>query len=327
MQAGSSSGLRYTLHIGKAPTNTVKEIKVSGTNDDDQGADEEKDAGDEKDADEETTDTESENEDEGAGGSNRYVLIRVGFDDSLLNGPGEKPVAPTEPTKPEGYTPLAEGDESQDADSDSDQADGEDADDEDAAPKPSEVKRNVAFDKYDADLAAYEEALVDYEVDISAYEKATQEKETQAEIGKKKAKILNERFEKWYYVVSSENLKTLRSGRADVTEPVAATTPQGQPAVGAGMLKPMTDRPDVSFPVVNIEETKDASDVEDSAPVEKPAVDKPSVEKPNIDNEAQEESSENGDTKMEETADSVEEQVDSEPETEQEKDEETELGE
>ena len=72
------------------------------------------------------------------------------------------------------------------------------------------------------------------------------------------------------------------------------------------------DRPDVSFPVVDIEETKKSSDVEDPAPVEKPA-----IQKPEVDTETPEQPSEDGDAKMEGAADPVEEKVDSEPETDE----------
>ena len=328
MRAGTSDGLRYTLHVGKAPTNTVAEIDVAGTSSDqdkeeekpNEGEGDEADA--EKDAAPKTDSKEESSEDESADDSNRYVLIRVAFDESLLDGPDEKPVAPTEPTKPDGYTEASDDGESPDAkadepekDADSETAkpddkdDGEDGGEEDAAPKPSKMERNPSFVKYDKDLAAYEEAQVDYEVALSTFESAVKERESQIEIGKKKAEILNGRFEKWYYIVSSENLKTLQSSRAELIEPVITTTPGDEAAAEArAAAKAMVDRPDVSFPVVDTDAKKETSETEDSVTVEKPSVEKPEVDKPKVDKPSEDGPTDDGGDKMEEVAEPVEEQ-------------------
>ena len=312
MQAGTSSGLRYTLHVGKAPTNTEAAIDVAGASDEqskeyESSKEEGGETSDTEDASSKSDATEESSESESVDDSNRYVLIRVAFDESLLSDPGEKPVAPTEPTKPEGYTEASDDDESQDADedkkdtdaesetADSDgEEDGEEDGDEDAAPKPSKMQRNPAFVKYDKDLAAYEEAKVDFEVAFNTYTAAVSEKEAQAEVGKKKAEILNGRFEKWYYIVSSENLKTLQSDRAELIEPVITTTPEDEARAAA---KAMVDRPDVSFPEVDAGQKKEPVETEDSAPVEKPPVDKPEVDRPSEDGPT-----ENGEGEMEEVA-------------------------
>ena len=308
MRAGTSDGLRYTLHVGKKPTKAVSEINVAGAKDESseqvkdeenagEGGDDnaEEDAADEPDAKEESPEGDS------AEDSNRYVLIRVAFDESLLDDLGEKPVAPTEPTKPEGYTEPSE-DETKDPDTDKSEADvdkvtgseGDDSGEEDEAPKPGKVERNPAFVKYDKDLAAYEEAKVDYEIALSSYESAVTDRESKVELGKKKAEILNGRFEKWYYIVSSENLKTLQSSRAELIESVDET-PEDQEEAAKGL----EDQPDVSFPVVDTKE--EAPEVEeDSAPVEKPSVEKPEVDKPSEDG-----ATKGGDDKIEEVPEEV----------------------
>lgn len=308
MRAGTSGGLLYTLHVGKAPTNTTAEIDVAGAGDEKTADEKEDDGSPTSESDEEGADSDTANggdsaeeSADGAGDSNRYVLIRVAFDESLLGDPGEKPVAPTKPTKPEGYTEASDSDQSTDRESDAAESEGEDGGDdgeeEDEAPKPDKIERNPAFAKYDQDLAAYEEAQVDYEVAVSTYKSAATERESQIEIGKKKAEILNGRFEKWYYVVSSENLKTLQSSRAELVEPVVATTPAGEAAVEAdAAATAMEERPDVSFPVVDTEEKMETAKTEEASaaveetpadekqveekPVEKPSVEKPAVEKP-----------------------------------------------
>ena len=316
MRAGTSSGLRYTLHVGKAPTNTTDEIDVAGASDGETKQTEDKgDAGKEeigkdgaegdkkKDASEKTNAKEPSSENESDDDSNRYVLIRVAFDDSLLSDPGETPVAPKEPVKPQGYTEASDEGESKDADQPIDSADdkvaadGEDSADssgsgeEDEAPKPIKTERDPAFVKYDKDLAAYEEAQVDYELALSTYEAAVSERESQVKIGKKKAEILNGRFEKWYYIVSSENLKTLQSSRAELTDPVEETKSEDEAAADAKV-----DRPDVSFPVVDTQQKKESSESEEATTFEKPSVEKPEVKT------AEEGPAENGDGKMEEVA-------------------------
>jgi len=301
MQAGTSSGLRYTLHVGKAPTSTVEAIDVAGASDDDSKKDDpsEEDGGEASDGEEASSKSdamEDVSESDSVDDSNRYVLIRVAFDESLLNDPGEKPVAPTKPTEPQGYTEASDDEESQGTDSDgatsavksetarSDGEEDDDDDDDEAAPKPSKMERNPAFVKYDEDLAAYEEAQVDFEVALSTYTSAASEKEAQIEVGKKKAQILNGRFEKWYYIVSSEKLKTLQSDRAELVEPVITTTSGDEAAAEArAAAKAMVDRPDVSFPEVDAGQKKEPAETEDVAPVDKPAVDKPAVDKPAVD--------------------------------------------
>ncbi len=315
MRAGTSSGLRYTLHVGKAPTNTAAEIDVAGSNagESNIGKEEEaatEDEGEQNADDEDTADkpdgTEESSDDESADDSNRYVLIRVAFDESLLTDPGEKPVAPTKPTKPEGYTEASDKGESEGASADEsdngedaagDESESEDSGEEDEAPKPEKTERNPAFVKYDKDLAEYEEAQVDYEVALSTYEAAVSERESQVKIGKKKAEILNGRFEKWYYIVSSENLKTLQSSRAELTDPVEEAKTEDAAAADA-----KTDRPDVSFPMVDTEQKRETSETEEATTVEKPSVEKPEVDA------TDDGPAENGDGKMEEA---------SEPETDE----------
>ena len=267
MKAGTSDGLRYTLHIGKAPTDTVDEIKVGGTDDEGKKAD----AGEDADKDETAVETaEGESDD-----TNRYVLIRVTFDDTLLADPGEEPVKPTAPIKPEGYSPAPK-EETSDGDEDAKEDDTEsDSGDEDAAPKPDNMERSPAFVKYDEDMAAFESAEVEYELALTAYEAANKDKESQTKAGKQKAEILNGRFEKWYYIVSSENLKTLQSDRAELTEPVIVTTSDDEATTGANTpAAAMEDRPDVSFPEIETqkEESPEKPNEDEAKPVEKPPV-------------------------------------------------------
>ena len=280
MKAGTLDGLRYTLHIGKAPTDTVEEIKVGGTSEDEKSNDEEADdTREDLDKDKAAEETPKDAIED----TNRYVLIRVAFDESLLSNPGEAPVKPTPPTKPDGYTAASE-EEAPEGD-DNTNVDDTDAnsEDEDAAPKPDNMQRNPAFVKYDEDSAAFESAEVEYELALTAYEAASKEKESKTKAGKKTAEILNGRFEKWYYIVSSENLKTMQGEREALTEPVIVTTADDESAIEAKAAEAtaaaMEDRPDVSFP--KIETPKEGSAKQGSSEESKPAETKP-VEKPPV---------------------------------------------
>ena len=87
MVAQSSEGLIYHLHFGKPFSGTETEIEVGKT----KVADEEGKTVSEKTGEDEAEKSESKR--------NRYLFIRVGFDESLI---GKPPVKPEEPKKPEG---------------------------------------------------------------------------------------------------------------------------------------------------------------------------------------------------------------------------------
>ena len=267
VQAATSDGLLYTLHVGKANASDKKEIKVAGASDD---TDEEKTEDDENAAGDDTEprdpssaeDKESDSKEESS--DNRYVLIRVGFDESYIGAELTAPEEPVSPVKPEGYVPEPEKDESKDA-ADEESAEGDD----DAAPKPKAAERDEKFAAYDVAMAAYEEEKIDFEVAMSEFKTEQEERASQIKLGKQKAKILNERFEHWYYVVSGENLSTLQADREALIE---VKDPPKAPLDGLGKI------PDTSFP--NIDVDADAATAKPVMKVEKPSTKKPPTEKP-----------------------------------------------
>jgi hypothetical protein len=291
MQAGTSDGLRYTLHIGKASSQTTGEIKVGGTQKDVADSGESKSdevatddsaiVGDANSSDNDIVSAETgvkpSNESESQSEQNddsRYVLIRVAFDGSLLKSPGAKPTPPQPPIKPDGYTEaVTEADKSDDAQAESDTPDAgdsgdqEESTDDESAPKPADVQRSPAFVKYDEELAAYEDAQVDYEVALSQWETETDAFDRLAKEGQQKADILNGRFEKWYYIVSSDNLKTLQSGREDLIQPQIIAPDEDGTA--------LQDRPDVSFPQIDTNSLSQSADSPAPTKVEKPPVTPP----------------------------------------------------
>ncbi len=267
VQAATSDGLLYTLHVGKANASDKKEIKVAGASDE---ADDTEDESEDTDAEEETSDNEADSskedpESQQEPSDNRYVLIRVGFDESYIGPELEAPKKPVAPVKPEGYVPAPEKDDSEPTDEQSEEGD------EDAAPKPKAAERDEKFVAYDEALAAHEEAKVDFEVAQSEFERKQEERAGQIKEGKQKAKILNQRFEDWYYVVSGENLATLQADRKTLVE---VKEPPKTPSEEMGKI------PDTSFPEIKVDPDAAPATEAPEMKVEKPSTEKPPTEKP-----------------------------------------------
>ena len=265
VQAATSDGLLYTLHVGKANASDKKEIKVAGASDEDKTEDDKDAAGDDAEPSAPSSDEDKETDSQDESSDNRYVLIRVGFDESYIGAELKAPEEPVSPTKPEGYTPAPEQDETESTDEES--AEGED----DAAPKPKAAERDEKFAAYDVAVAAYEEAKIDFEVAMSEFKTEQEERAEQIKLGKQKAKILNQRFEDWYYVVSGENLTTLQADRATLIE---VKEPPKAPLDGLGKI------PDTSFPNVDVGADATAATGDPEMKVEKPSTEKPPTEKP-----------------------------------------------
>ena len=265
VQAATSDGLLYTLHVGKANASDKKEIKVAGATDEEKTEDGEDAAADDAQPSVPSSDEDAESDSQQESSDNRYVLIRVGFDESYIGAELKAPEEPVSPTKPEGYTPAPEQDETESTDEES--AEGED----DAAPKPKAAERDEKFAAYDVAVAAYEEAKIDFEVAMSEFKTEQEERAEQIKLGKQKAKILNQRFEDWYYVVSGENLTTLQADRATLIE---VKEPPKAPLDGLGKI------PDTSFPNIEVGPDATAAAADPEMKIEKPPTEKPPTEKP-----------------------------------------------
>lgn len=164
--------------------------------------------------------------------ANRYVMVRVVFDESLLPARPATPEAPVSPAKPENYVPAAPAPAA---------AEGQPPTD------PPADSRDPAFVEYDTRLAEYEQAKMQFELAEVRFADELKSWEESVRKAKRKAKDLNERFGAWYYVVSGDNLKELQMKRADLVQPVNADPMSGgQPGDGppSGTLP---DVPDISF--------------------------------------------------------------------------------
>lgn len=238
---GTEQGVLYTLSVGANYDGEETEIEIGSTEEDGEG----------EDSKEAAVEPSVQNKD-------RYMMVRVAFDESLVSQKPVQPVEPVAPVKPEGYLPAPEK-----ADTDTD-AKNPDEPSEDPAEKPPSEKtteRDPAFIKYDSDLAAFEELKLDYELAKTRFETETKEFQDKISKGKKLVAELNERFGDWYYVISGENLSTLQSKRSDLVKT--------KPAPAGG---PPTGRPNLSFPNLPIPPTQGeppAASNNQEAPAEK----------------------------------------------------------
>ena len=272
---GTDKGVQYTLHIGNPVEGEQAEIEI-GTSSEPKPTEEAKttDAGQAK--------TDGENGDEepdDAEVDNRYLLVRVALDQSLINPKPEKPVEPVAPVAPEGYEPLVEEPEKKE----SDDATESKAPQDDKAPEGVEAPegetesddkpdRDPEFVKHDEALKAFEEAKVQYELDLTRFEDDTKAYTEKVGEAQKLVDELNERFGEWFYVMSADNLNTLRTERVDLVT-------EKEPEPGSEPVPPAT--PDISFPDLPVGDGEEAEKVEQPSEVAEPAVESSTPEESN----------------------------------------------
>ena len=242
---GTDQGVLYTLSVGATYDGEDTEIEIGSPDEGSDGGEES--GGDSK---EKADVPEIQNQD-------RYMMVRVSFDESLISQTPVPPVAPVAPEKPAGYLPAPERNATEtEADKPAEPAD-------DVAEKPpgeTKPERDPAFIKYDSDVAAFEGLELDYELAKTRFETETVEFQAKIAEGKKLVAELNERFGDWYYVISGENLSTLQSKRSDLVKTKPA------PAGGAP-----GGRPNLSFPNLPILPTQGGPPAAGNSP-ETPAV-------------------------------------------------------
>jgi len=267
LEFGTSKGLRYRLHVGKAVADEEDTIEIGS---------EEKEPKEEEASDPDADSTEDD--------SNRFMYVRVTFDESLLGDRPEEPKLPEVPTKPEGYEP-AKAAEKVDGSEEEPAADAEGeaakpAAEDPAAEEPAAEERNPAFVAYDEALKAFETAKGEHEMNLTRHKQDNEAFDKKIEDGKKLVEELNQRFGDWYYVIAASNINTLQSTRDDLVKLIVEPPDESVPGT------PPT--PDISFPEINGEgstfkngpeddpkpeaEMKDEPESKDDAKAEQPAV-------------------------------------------------------
>ena len=229
--AGTEDGVAYTLQFGKPVEGTEEAIEIGKGNEKPADGTENKPAEGEAAKADATADA-------AANGKNRYVMIRVSVDPSLLGGQPVAPVEPAKPTQPEGYVPRP--------------APAQPAEGEAAAAQQPETPdtRDPKFIEYDAQVKAWEEARTTYELEKTQHEMKLKEFDEKLKAAQKRVAELNDRYGSWYYVVSAENLAGLLVKRTDLEKPKA-------PPADA-----LPQRPNINF---------EESDVPPAPPVIEPA--------------------------------------------------------
>ena len=170
--------------------------------------------------------TADENKDSKTGPNlNRYVMIRVEYDPSIVGPPPTIPRQPNPPQKPKSL----EG-----QDTFNRQA-------SDLPPIPLGTPRVTPFDVmsrlYEKEYAEYQAKLE--EVDTKTVELAEYNK--RIENGKKKVAELNERFGSWFYVVKADKLKELKFNRESLVS-AKVENPNSLPPVQG-----LNQRPNLEF--------------------------------------------------------------------------------
>ncbi len=245
LEIGTDKGVVYTLHVGKSFDGDEEAIEIgtgsdansdSETDSQPDNADPTKtEAGNSSEPEANESDASGDPKETSAEAKNRYLMVRVSFDESLIKPKPVTPVPPIEPVKPEGYAPPPE-DEAAKADKPDVDAPGEDA--VEKPPADDKPERDPEFVKYDEAIKAFEDQKIDYELAKTRFESETDAFEKKVVEGRKLVDELNERFGDWYYVISGDNLNTLQTQRADLV------TKKEKPAGEADA----PTRPDISFP-------------------------------------------------------------------------------
>ena len=246
IQIGTNEGVLYTLQIGKVVEGEANEIEIGGAK-----------SVEDIDTEEEMERIASYQEEE----RNRYVMIRVSFDETLLGPAPQKPAAPVEPTQPDGYQPPedleAKEEQSADQADDNSQQQGDDKQQESAATEQQETDqddqppaRDPAFVAYDQAMAEYRQAKIDYELELTRYEDQNLEHQKRVAEGKVLVDILNQRFGDWYYVVKGSNLRALQFTREDIVRISELDEVDDFNAAGSLPNFGIPQIPNISFPEI-----------------------------------------------------------------------------
>ncbi len=238
-QAGTGDGVLYTLQVGKTVEGSEKEIEVGGAK---------------SLPDEDTEEAKEKIANYQEGEKNRYVMIRVSFDESLLGPKPQLPSPPIEPVRPDGYEPAkepssdsAEADKTTESDS-ANSANTANEQDSDSVPPAdaTEPDRPAEFITYEGALAEFERDKIDYELAKSRFEDEIKLFQKRVEEGQKLVDELNQRFGDWYYVIKGSNLRALQMERKDIIRPAQHVPETPEPTA-------IPERPNLDFPDVEAE--------------------------------------------------------------------------
>ena len=238
MKAGRGDGVLYTMHFGNPVSGEEEEIEIGLARNNDGNNDGPEEASNESGPDTEgQPEAEVEQPDDEAKKDqilNRFLMIRVSFDESLLGEKPNEPSAPVEPVKPEGYVAAANPtkSENESASSEDDAAPTPEDNDNEQTEKELKDDRPEAFKEYDRLLDEFNQAKSQYEIQLTQFETATSDFAEKVAEGQKLVSELNERFGKWFYVISADNLESIQLTKADLISDKPKVEADIQPPAG-----------------------------------------------------------------------------------------------
>lgn len=272
LAVSTDSGVKYWLNFGEVIVGDETEIEIGGSTQNESkekdGSESQQPNGDETGDNEaennetkngetsETNEEESEESQENNASRNRYLMVRVEFDETLVKQP-LAPIKPIEPVKPEGYDEWQnerikkEIETGEPADSAEDQQNNG-SEESDAPELPDEVSEEVnaqeeefllyqvARQKYLTEMETFPEKEQIYEEETRAYRRKIRQ-------GKRLVRELNERFGEWYYVIADSSFEKLQTSRDELVS--AKQIPPENPLAPPQQKSPTSERPDIDFSI------------------------------------------------------------------------------
>lgn len=240
---GTEQGIRYYLNFGKPVTGDEAAIEIGSSGSSGQSADPANPAADKKQPD---AATDQVPEPPSGAIKNRYVMIRVVADPTLLGPEPTQPVEPKKPEPPAGYTPAVDKTAEEKAAAEKAAAEKANAGAQEGAAETAksdqDTPRDPAFVAHDQAMAEYEQLKATYELDQLKYADEFKARQEQIKTTETLIRELNERYGAWFYVVSGDDLSSLDVERSDFVQPKAAPD-LGQP----GAAPSLPPRPEIRF--------------------------------------------------------------------------------
>lgn len=258
--AGTKDGLVYRLHFGRVFTGSQEELEVGFVS---------TDAGDSADTDSESSADKNEESSEDAepdadSKPGRYVFVRVDFDQALL---GDEPDKPTEPVKSERLIELEEQEnaEKESAESDSESSESaaesseQDGELEESETETASEDGEESQEPTELEMLRIEftEAESQYQSDLKKFENY----QSKVKSGKEKAAKLNDRFAKWYYVISGESYDKLALNRKSLIKVKQVETSEDK-STDSSDAEDNTSELDSENALTNEEENSESTEVE-----------------------------------------------------------------
>lgn len=258
LRATTNNGVAYTLFYGNATSGDESEIRIN--DDAEPGTDSPVDIPDDSVVDDKPLDETTPNPDQ----KNRFVAIRVDFDQAAMGDVPVEPVKPVAPVQPEGYdswkaeqeqklqAPETSNEQPDENAADSAPATAESAadpvaDDSPAPPADVVTQTDEKFSEYELAMVAFQQTQLQYTTDLETYDSGKSAYAAREKAGRDLVKELNERFGQWYYVVPSSSLETIKLKRSDLVK-VRETPPPPADGPSFPSSDPVPHRPDISLP-------------------------------------------------------------------------------